>query len=204
MWLIVGLGNPGPRYERNPHNIGFRVADELARRHTAGPQPFRDKLGGEIASTRINGDRAIILKPMQYMNVSGQAVQRAAHFHKVEPENIIVVHDEIDFPLGRVKVKSGGGHGGHNGLRSIVQQLGSADFARVRVGIGRPTRDDGTPIGAADGDRVANYLLSDFPASMEREVEDIAKLAADAVEDIVAHGVDKAMNERNTRLTSAD
>jgi PTH1 family peptidyl-tRNA hydrolase len=156
VWLIVGLGNPGPRYGRNPHNVGFRVADELARRHSVGPQPFRDKFGGEVASASIDGTRALILKPMEYMNVSGQAVQRAAHFHKVEAKNIVVVHDEIDFPFGRAKVKSGGGHGGHNGVRSIIQQLGTNEFPRVRVGIGRPTRDDGTPIGAADGNSVAN------------------------------------------------
>jgi len=201
VWLIVGLGNPGPRYERNRHNIGFRVADLLASRARA---TFREKFGGEIATGSIDDTRVAILKPMEYMNVSGHAVQRAAQFHKVEPEEIVVIHDEIDFPLGRVKVKSGGGHGGHNGVRSLIEQLGSGSFVRVRVGIGRPTREDGTPIGAADEKRVAGYVLSDFPSSVQREVDDMTTRAADAVAAVVAHGARKAMNEFNTSPKSAE
>ena len=191
MWLIVGLGNPGPRYERNRHNLGFRVVDEVARRHRIAA--FHDKFGGEAASGSLDGDRVVLLKPMQFMNVSGIPVQRAAQFHKVAPDAILVVHDEVDFPFGRVRVKQDGGHGGHNGLRSIIEQLGDR-FARVRCGVGRPLREDGAP---ADEDRVANYVLSDFPAAQTREVDDIVGRAADAVEAVVARGIVRAMNEVN-------
>lgn len=187
MWLVAGLGNPGPKYERSPHNMGFRVVDELARRHRI--ESFRDKNGGLVASGNIGGTRNILLKPMQYMNLSGHAVQRTAAFHKVEPSSIVVVHDEIDFDFGRVKIKPDGGHGGHNGVRSIIQQLAANDFARIRVGVGRPDRDQGPD--------VRDFLLSDFPASMEREIEEVTTRAADAVEAILRDGVRSAMNQLN-------
>lgn len=187
MWLVAGLGNPGPKYERSPHNMGFRVVDELARRHRL--DAFREKHGGLIASGSISGTRTILLKPMQYMNLSGHAVQRAAAFHKVDPPHILVVHDEIDFDFGRVQVKANGGHGGHNGLRSIIEQLASNDFPRIRVGVGRPDRDRGP--------NVKDFLLSDFPAAMEREVEELTDRAADAVEVVLRDGVLGAMNEIN-------
>jgi PTH1 family peptidyl-tRNA hydrolase len=187
VWLVAGLGNPGPKYERSPHNMGFRVVDELSRRYRI--DAFKEKTGGLVASGSINGTRTILLKPMQYMNLSGHAVQRTAAFHKVEPANILVVHDEIDFDFGRVKVKPDGGHGGHNGLRSIIQQLGSNAFPRVRVGVGRPEREQGPD--------VKDFLLSDFPASMEREVEDLTDRAADAVETVLRDGVRSAMNQLN-------
>jgi len=199
VWLIVGLGNPGPTYERSPHNMGFRVIDELSRRHRI--DSFREKTGGMFASGNINGTRHLLLKPMQYMNLSGHAVQRTAAFHKVEPSSIVVVHDEIDFGFGRVKIKPDGGHGGHNGLRSIIQQLAANDFARVRVGVGRP--DDArvrVGVGRPDDDHapdVVDFLLSDFPVSMEREVEDLTHRAADAVEVILRDGVRSAMNQLN-------
>ncbi|RMH45276.1 MAG: aminoacyl-tRNA hydrolase [Deltaproteobacteria bacterium] len=187
MWLVVGLGNPGPRYERTPHNIGFRVVDRLAERHRIGG--FRDKHGGQLATGTIRDTRVLLLKPMQYMNLSGHAVQRAAAFHKVPAERIVVVHDEIDFPFGRVRVKSGGGHGGHNGLRSILEQLGEDGFQRVRCGVGRPDRDHGP--------RVRDFLLSDFPADVEPEVDALTDRAADAVEAVVTDGVRNAMNRFN-------
>jgi PTH1 family peptidyl-tRNA hydrolase len=193
VWLIVGLGNPGPRYERHRHNIGFRVAEELARRHRIAESGFRDKHGGQLATGSIDwpggGTRVVILKPMEYMNLSGHAVQRTAAFHKVDPSHMVVVHDEVDFPFGRIKVKPDGGHGGHNGVRSIIQQLGADGFARVRVGVGRPDRERGP--------EVADYVLSDFPPSMDRDVEELTGRAADAVETIVRDGVRKAMNVHN-------
>ncbi len=187
MRLVVGLGNPGPKYERSPHNMGYLVVDELARRHRI--ESFRDKNGGLVASGNISGTRTILLKPMLYMNLSGHAVQRTAAFHKVEPSSIVVVHDEIDFDFGRVKIKPDGGHGGHNGVRSIIQQLAANDFARVRVGVGRPDRDQGPD--------VSDFLLSDFPASMKREVEEVTNRAADAVETLLRDGVRSAMNQLN-------
>ncbi len=192
MWLIVGLGNPGTKYARNRHNIGFRVVDEVARRY--GIDSWRNKFGGELATGMVKGERVALLKPMEFMNVSGNAVQRAAHFHSVEPERIVVVHDEIDFPLARVKVKADGGHGGHNGLRSIIKHLGTNAFPRVRVGVGRPMREDGAP---ADDSRVAGYVLSDFPAGDARDVDDMIDRAADAIEVVVTTGVRPAMNEVN-------
>ena len=166
MWLIVGLGNPGRKYERNRHNIGFRVIEELARRH--GLDSYRDKFGSQIASGMINLDKVLLQRPMEYMNKSGYAVQRAAQFFGVEPESILVVHDDIDLDVGRAKLKRGGGHGGHNGLRSMTEQLGSRDFLRVRCGVGKPGPQDcgdntASPVLADKDRRVAGYVLSDFP-----------------------------------------
>jgi PTH1 family peptidyl-tRNA hydrolase len=155
MRLIVGLGNPGPQYARNRHNVGFMAADAIARAHLF--LPFRKKFAGEIAEGAFAGERALILKPMTYMNVSGVSVAEAARFFKVPAADIVVIHDEIDLAPGRLRVKRGGGTAGHNGLASIADHLG-ADFMRVRIGVGHP----------GDPDRVADYVLSDF-AKAERE-----------------------------------
>lgn len=190
MWLIAGLGNPGRKYERNRHNIGFRVVDELVRRHDLGP--LREKFGGLAASGLVAGQRAVVLKPMEFMNRSGFAVQRAAQFHGVQPEELVVVHDEIDLPMARLRLKAGGGHGGHNGVRSIAEQTGQADFLRVRVGVGRPAG----AAGPADG-KVSGFVLGDFPAEAEREVAELVARAADAVEAILQRGIRAAMNDFN-------
>jgi PTH1 family peptidyl-tRNA hydrolase len=198
VWLVVGLGNPGPKYARNRHNIGFLVVDELARRHRV--DAFRGKFGGDYAAGALGGTKIHLLKPMEYMNLSGHAVSRARQYLKLEPSSIVVVHDEIDFSLGRVEVKDGGGHGGHNGLRSMIQQLGTNEFARVRCGVGRPLREDGSP---APKDRVSGYVLSDFPAADLRAAEDMVAEAADAVEAVVRLGVRGAMNEYNGKARTA-
>ncbi len=191
MWLVVGLGNPGPKYERNRHNLGFRVVDELARRHRLGP--LRHKHGGELATgmARVGTaqHKVVLLKPMEFMNLSGHAVQRAASFHEVAAEHLVVVHDEADLDFGRLKLKSGGGHGGHNGLRSIIAQLGQSDFLRVRCGVGKPPG----AAGARDG-RVASYLLSDFPSAVAAEVDELVDAAANACERIWTDGIHAAMN----------
>lgn len=193
-WLLAGLGNPGRRYAGNRHNAGFLVADELARRHGYS---FRSQFGGECASGLLDGYKVFLLKPMEYMNHSGYAVSRAARYFGIEPEEIVVIHDDIDLDFGRLKIKTGGGHGGHNGLRSIVEQLGSRDFVRVRVGVGKPPGLRG----AGPGDkRVSGYVLSDFPADASREVEDLVERSADAAEAIVARGAAAAMNDFNKRL----
>src|SRR5688572_9406307 len=151
MWLVVGLGNPGKKYERNRHNSGFRVDDELARRHNLSWKEG-GKADGDTASGQLAGTRVLLIKTMQLMNLSGHTVQKTATFHKVAVENVVVVHDEIDLEHGVVRVKNGGGHGGHYGLRSIIEQLGGANgFARVRMGVGKL------------GDAAA-YVLNDFPA----------------------------------------
>lgn len=206
MWLIAGLGNPGRKYARNRHNIGFRVVDELARRH--GVSGFRDKFGGDVASgmLSVGGRRhkAILLRPTQFMNRSGFAIVRTAHFYEIAVDNILVIHDELDIDFGRLKLKSGGGHGGHNGLRSIIGELGSRDFLRVRVGIGKPGPRPGSagelPAGAmlqraGPGDRrVVGHVLADFPGDLEAEVDQLIGLAADASEAIVNEGIRAAMN----------
>ena len=195
MWLVVGLGNPGPRYAQNRHNVGFMVADELARRHDVAG--FRDKFGGQTATAFVAGIVVWLLKPMEYMNVSGFSVQRASKFYGVAPEQTIVVHDEIDLPFGALRLKSGGGHGGHNGLRSIVDQLGSRDFLRVRVGVDKP------PGAAGAGDkRVASYVLSNFPSEHAAELQQIIDRAADSVEAILAGGIRKAMNDFNAPVAT--
>jgi peptidyl-tRNA hydrolase, PTH1 family len=197
VWLIAGLGNPGRKYERNRHNVGFRVVDELDARHRLGP--LREKFGGQAAMGTIRGHRVLVLKPMEYMNLSGFAVQRAVQFHGIEPEHLLVVHDEIDLSFGRLRLKAGGGHGGHNGVRSLVEQLGTGDFLRVRVGVGRPERkagDPGQPAQAGQG-RVSSHVLGDFPAEMDADVNELVGRASDAVEAIMDRGIRAAMNDFN-------
>jgi PTH1 family peptidyl-tRNA hydrolase len=149
MFLVVGLGNPGPAYVGNRHNIGFMAVDEIVRRH--GFSPWRTKFQGEIADGVVDGKKALVLKPMTYMNDSGRSVLAAATFYKISPEDIIVFHAEIDLAPGKLRVKRGGGHAGHNGLRSIHAGIG-ADYARVRMGVGHP----------GDKGEVKNYVLKDF------------------------------------------
>lgn len=208
MWMLVGLGNPGRQYEKNRHNIGFHVVDELVRRWNLGP--YRSKFGGEVTSGLLRRHKVLALKPMEFMNLSGYAVQRAAGFHDVEPERIVVIHDEIDLDFGRLKLKKGGGHGGHNGLRSITTQLGSSAFLRVRCGVGKPGPVPGASAqpnaggNAAGGDRrVAGYVLSDFPAEQQAEAQRLTDRAADAAEAIVEHGIGIAMNEFNKTAEDA-
>src|SRR6266566_5965878 len=149
--LVVGLGNPGREYQRNRHNVGHMVVDELARRHDGA---WRAKFSGQLAEVRIDGHKVALLKPETFMNESGRSVQAAARFFKVEPDAILVVHDEGDLELGRLQARRGGGLAGHNGLRSIAKQLGTPDFLRLRVGVGRPGRGDQRPL--------ADYVLSNF------------------------------------------
>jgi len=195
MWLVVGLGNPGAKYERNRHNIGFRVVDELARKHNL--PAWSTKLGGDttagIVTTERGRERAVLLKPMEFMNLSGFAVQRTAAFHKVDPDQILVVHDEIDLPFGSVRLKNGGGHGGHNGLRSLHEQLGSGAFARLRMGVGR---DPNARPGAKDA---AGWVLSDFPAAQHGAVDAMIAAGCEDIECVLAKGIVPAMNQHNAR-----
>jgi peptidyl-tRNA hydrolase, PTH1 family len=147
--LVVGLGNPGPKYQANRHNIGFMAVDAIARRHGFGP--FRSRFQGEIAEGVVDGVRVLVLKPMTFMNESGRSVAAAARFFKIPVETIVVLHDELDLAGGKIRVKDGGGHAGHNGLRSLHAHLG-AEYRRVRLGIGHP----------GDKNRVVGYVLEDF------------------------------------------
>ena len=185
MPLVVGLGNPGKKYENNRHNVGFMVVDAL--RAKAGLPDFREKFSGVFTK----GDACALLKPMTFMNLSGDSVQPAAAFLKVPPGEIVVVHDELDLPWKDVRLKVGGGHAGHNGLRSIIQRLGTPEFVRVRVGIGRP------PPGFK-GD-VADYVLHDFDSMERAELTDVVAEAVRAVEGVLKSGVQAAMNAQNTR-----
>jgi len=165
MLLIAGLGNPGPRYERNRHNIGFMAVDELVRRHSFGA--WRSRFQSMVAEGAVAGEKVLVMKPMTFMNESGRAVGEAVRFYKLEPAQVIVIHDELDLKPGKIRVKRGGGHAGHNGLRSIDAHIGS-DFRRIRVGIGHP----------GNKDRVHGYVLTDFAKAeqplVERTVDAIA------------------------------
>jgi PTH1 family peptidyl-tRNA hydrolase len=203
MWLVVGLGNPGVKYARNRHNIGFQVVDEIASRHglPAWKTGKASTLGGDTTigaiTTERGRERAVVLKPMEFMNLSGFAVQRTAAFHHIEPDGILVVHDEIDLELGVVRLKNGGGHGGHNGLRSIVEQLGHGKFARLRMGVGR---DPNLPPGAGPGgNAVAGWVLSDFPAAQADVVTAMINAGCEDIQTVLARGIAPAMNQHNAR-----
>ena len=167
------MGNPGREYARNRHNAGYLVVDELARRHSGS---WKSKFSGQLAEIKVGDEKLVLLKPETYMNESGRSVGAAARFFKVEPEDVLVVHDEGDFDLGRLEVKHGGGLAGHNGLRSIAQELGSQDFTRLRIGVGRPERGDPRSL--------ADYVLADFEPHDDAGA--LVERAADAVESYAA------------------
>lgn len=182
--LVAGLGNPGPEHAHDRHNAGWMAVDELARRHDGS---FRSKFSGRLAELRVGEARLALLKPETYMNLSGGPVGAAARFFKVEPDALVVVHDDVDLEPGRLQVRLGGGLAGHNGLRSIAQALGTQEFLRVRVGVGRPGR----------GDRrdVADFVLSRFEPEENGEV--LIARAADAVEVLATEGLDAAQRRFN-------
>jgi len=182
--LVAGLGNPGREYERTRHNVGWLVADELARRHGGS---FRGKFSGQLAETRLDDLRLALLKPETYMNESGRSIGAARKFFKVDPGDLLVVHDDVDLEPGRIQARLGGGLAGHNGLRSIAQAIGTNDFLRLRIGVGRPGR----------GDRrsVADYVLGDFEAEIDADA--LIERAADAVETIARDGLEEAQRRYN-------
>jgi peptidyl-tRNA hydrolase, PTH1 family len=190
MHLVVGLGNPGLEYQDHRHNLGFKVVDEL-RARARGPLP-RAKFGAELCEVSLAGERILLCKPMEFMNVSGQVVARVASFWKIPAADVTVVHDELDLPFGRLKLGTGGGHGGHNGIRSILAELGEAGFGRVRVGVGRP----------AAGRDPADYVLSELSRAEAKELPALLGTAADAIEMIVAKGLPAAMNRFNGKAQS--
>src|ERR671924_2099806 len=175
--LVVGLGNPGREYAGHRHNVGWMVAGELARRHGAS---WKRKFSGRLAEVRLEGHRVGLLKPETFMNESGRSVGAAARFFKLEPDAILVVHDEIDLEPGRLQARKGGGLAGHNGLRSIAAALGTQDFLRLRIGVGRP--------GRGDPPSVSDYVLSNFEP--EDDVDALVRRSADAVETIMREGLE--------------
>ena len=186
MLLVAGLGNPGREHARNRHNAGWLVMDELARRHGGS---WRGKFAGQMAEVRVGDARLALLKPETYMNDSGRSVGPAASFFKLEPDEVLVVHDEGDVARGRLELKVGGGLAGHNGLRSIARELGTQDFLRLRIGVGRPERGDPRPL--------ADWLLANFEPHDDPDA--LVARAADAVETLVADGVERAQIQVNRR-----
>ncbi|MFC4125729.1 aminoacyl-tRNA hydrolase [Nocardia rhizosphaerae] len=182
--LVIGLGNPGPEYERTRHNVGFLVADVLAER-VGGRFAVHKKSGADLLQARLDGRQVLIAKPRTYMNLSGRPVAALAKFFSVPAEQVIVVHDELDLPFGAIRLKQGGGEGGHNGLRSISQALTTKDYLRTRIGIGRPP-------GRQDP---ADYVLKPFAAPERKEVPVIVEQAADAVELLLKRGLVDAQNQ---------
>ena len=184
--LVAGLGNPGREYAGNRHNVGWMVVDELARHHDGA---WKSKFNGRVAEIRIDGHKIALLKPETFMNGSGRAVRAAMQYFKLQPDAVLVVHDEGDLPLGRLQARVGGGLAGHNGLRSVAAHLGTPEFLRLRVGVGRPERGDRRSL--------ADFLLADFEPHDDRER--LVGDAADAVELLDAEGLEAAQRAVNGR-----
>lgn len=187
MKLIVGLGNPGSKYEGNRHNIGFMAVDEIHRRHPAF-QPWRARFQGQVSEGRLGSEKVLLLKPSTYMNESGRSVGEAMRFYKVEPEDIVVLYDELDLPPAKFRMKKGGGHGGHNGLRSITAHIG-ADYRRLRLGIGHP----------GDKKLVSNYVLGDFAKADRDWLEPLLTEVADHA-GLLAEGKDSQFANKLTLI----
>ncbi len=190
MILIGGLGNPGPRYEATRHNVGFRVVDRWVERH--GGPAWRDKFSGHIASVNCDhGERVLLLKPMTFMNLSGHSVRAALSFFKLAPSDLLLVHDELDLPFGEVRLKQGGGHAGHNGVGSVIEELGTDVFARLRFGIGRPAADF---VGSG-----ADFVLESFPLADRPQLDELVESSSQVIEQVVKDGLSAAMNRVNRR-----
>ncbi|MEM1024424.1 MAG: aminoacyl-tRNA hydrolase [Myxococcota bacterium] len=185
MHFVVGLGNPGAKYADTRHNVGFWVIDRLA--DEAGVTVFEKKFKARLARARVGGEDCILMKPETFMNLSGESVGPALGFHKTSVDHLIVIHDDLDLDVGRLKLKKGGGHGGHNGLRSLAQHLPSSGYARVRIGIGRPPPRWDT----------SSYVLGRFGSEEASSVDGAVDEAADAVKTILAEGIGRAMNRFN-------
>jgi PTH1 family peptidyl-tRNA hydrolase len=187
--LIVGLGNPGAQYEQTRHNAGFWFVEAIARRH-GGSFKSENKFHGEACKVRVDGEELWLLKPMTFMNKSGQAIASLARFYKIAPEQILVAHDELDLPPGDIRLKSGGGHGGHNGLRDTIAQLGgSRDFQRLRIGIGHPGHSS----------QVTGYVLGKAPSNEQIEMENAIDRALDALPLAITGELQKAMNQLHSK-----
>lgn len=190
-WLLVGLGNPGSKYANNRHNVGFMVVERWADRHatpgTGGPA-WKDQFKGRVTTIHAGGSigRVVVLEPQTYMNLSGESVRAAADYHDVPIDRIVVVHDEIDFPFGRLALKRGGGHGGHNGLRDLIKHLGKPSFVRVRVGVDRPRHGE-----------VSDWVLSNFEGEDAAFLPDLIDRAEQATTAVLADGLAAAMNQFN-------
>ena len=185
-WLIVGLGNPGEKYENTRHNVGFQVVDELAERQNAPVQKLKFKALTNLLT--ISGEKVLVMKPVTYMNLSGEAVRPAADFYKIPPERILVISDDTALDPGKLRIRAKGSAGGHNGLKNIIQHLGTDQFPRVRVGVGQKPHPDYD---------LADWVLGKFQGEAKKVMDEAVKRAADAVECILKEGADRAMNRFN-------
>ena len=185
-WLLVCLGNPGDKYENTRHNVGFMVADEAAERQDKPIQRLRFKALTNILT--ISGEKVLVMKPITYMNLSGEAVRPAADFYKIPPERVLVVSDDTALALGRLRIRKKGSAGGHNGLKSIIQHLGTDQFPRLRVGVGEKPHPDYD---------LADWVLSKFAGEDKKAIDAAVKRAADAIECILAEGIDRGMGKFN-------
>ena len=185
-WLLVGLGNPGTQYENTRHNVGFLVADELAERQNAPIQRLKFKALTNLLT--ISGEKVLVMKPVTYMNLSGEAVRQAVDFYKIPPERVLVVSDDTALAVGRLRIRKGGSAGGHNGLKNIIQHLGTDQFPRVKVGVGNKPRPDSD---------MAAWVLGKFTGPDREAIEAAVKKAADAVTCLIEQGADKAMAQFN-------
>lgn len=187
MWMVVGLGNPGPEYEASRHNVGFRVVDTLAGR--SGMAFTRCRFRSLFAKGSLHGVQVLLVKPLTFMNDSGFAVSKWQQALRLESSQIIVVHDDLDLPTSQLRIKVGGGHGGHRGVRSVLETMGSADFLRVKVGIGRPQ----------DGQDTVKHVLGSFEEREGDAIQGVVQRAADAVEVLLQESLEAAMNRYNVR-----
>ena len=187
-WLVVCLGNPGGKYENTRHNAGFLVADALSKRHRVPVNKLKNRALTGIVD--LDGQKVLVMKPMTYMNLSGEAVGPTARFYKIPADHVLVVSDDTDLPLGKLRVRRSGSAGGHNGLKSIIAHLGTDQFPRVKVGVGKKPHPDYD---------MADWVLSRFQGEDKKVMDAAAETAADAVECFILHGADQAMNQFNGR-----
>lgn len=185
-WMLVCLGNPGDQYENTRHNVGFMVADQLGERYRLPIQKLKFKALTNIFS--ISGEKVLVMKPVTYMNLSGEAVGEAARFYKLPPERVLVISDDVSLPVGKLRIRKGGSAGGHNGLKSIIQHLGTDQFPRIKVGVGQKPHPDYD---------MADWVLSKFAGEDLKTITEAIRKAADAVECLIQEGPDKAMNRFN-------
>lgn len=192
MYIIAGLGNPGIKYEKTRHNMGFRVIDVLADR--LGIDVSKNEFKALTGKGMAGGEKVLLVKPQTFMNLSGQSLQQVMHFYKEDHDHLMVIYDDLDIPLGSIRLRKSGGPGTHNGMRSVVQELGYRDFPRLRIGIGSPDKD------------MVDFVIGKVPKEEQELLQEAAKLGAAAVEDYITLGIDLAMNRNNTRKekTSAE
>lgn len=193
MKLIVGLGNPGKAYARNRHNIGFRCINHLAKLYSISMK--RHQCRAQVGVGRIGDVEVLLAKPKTFVNSSGEAVVRLMHKHNIPINDLIVIYDDLDLPFGKLRLRPGGSAGGHKGIKSIISALGSQDFCRIKVGIGRPTREDGAPV--TDEDTIVGYVLSDFTPQEEKAIKRAVARVAESIYSLLTEGITAAMNKFN-------